>query len=225
MEVLYPWAITAFQVRFPKRGERATGIEPATFSLEGWHSTSWVTPAFTLTNWENEWSIESFTQSLNVLWGEQDSNLRRLTPTDLQSAPVGHFGIPPTHKTLSQKNKLIADSESERPIPKQRSIFPIQSRSVNSSYSDMSQRPDLNRRPAVYKTAALPLSYAGLCRNAIRLHGLYQYDKLSPDRAGAHRISTANCIVFGRNFTLLSAQSRKTRKLTTVYIFVNYQIQ
>ena len=28
-------------------------------------------------------------------WGEQDSNLRRRTPADLQSAPVGHFGISP----------------------------------------------------------------------------------------------------------------------------------
>ena len=28
-------------------------------------------------------------------WGEQDSNLRRHTPADLQSAPVGRFGISP----------------------------------------------------------------------------------------------------------------------------------
>lgn len=28
-------------------------------------------------------------------WGEQDSNLRRHKPTDLQSVPFGHFGIPP----------------------------------------------------------------------------------------------------------------------------------
>ena len=28
-------------------------------------------------------------------WGEQDSNLRRRAPADLQSAPVGHFGISP----------------------------------------------------------------------------------------------------------------------------------
>ena len=30
-----------------------------------------------------------------MVWGEQDSNLRRRTPADLQSAPVGHFGISP----------------------------------------------------------------------------------------------------------------------------------
>ena len=28
-------------------------------------------------------------------WGEQDSNLRRLSPTDLQSVPIGHSGISP----------------------------------------------------------------------------------------------------------------------------------
>ena len=30
-----------------------------------------------------------------ILWGEEDSNLRRHLPADLQSAPVGHFGISP----------------------------------------------------------------------------------------------------------------------------------
>ena len=30
-----------------------------------------------------------------VLWGEQDSNLRRHQPADLQSAPVDRFGISP----------------------------------------------------------------------------------------------------------------------------------
>ena len=32
------------------------------------------------------------------MWGEQDSNLRRRTPADLQSAPVGRFGISPNNK-------------------------------------------------------------------------------------------------------------------------------
>jgi hypothetical protein len=30
-----------------------------------------------------------------ILWGEQDSNLRRHMPADLQSAPVDRFGISP----------------------------------------------------------------------------------------------------------------------------------
>ena|GEM_PF-3604333 len=38
-----------------------------------------------------------FARSVSKLqqWGEQDSNLRRRKPTDLQSVPFGHFGIPP----------------------------------------------------------------------------------------------------------------------------------
>ena len=32
---------------------------------------------------------------LTLPWGEEDSNLRSRTTTDLQSAPVGHFGISP----------------------------------------------------------------------------------------------------------------------------------
>ncbi len=32
------------------------------------------------------------------LWGEQDSNLRSHKTTDLQSVPVGRFGIPPTNQ-------------------------------------------------------------------------------------------------------------------------------
>ncbi len=37
----------------------------------------------------------SYSRNLNILWGEEDSNLRRHTPADLQSAPFGHFGISP----------------------------------------------------------------------------------------------------------------------------------
>ena len=31
----------------------------------------------------------------NLLWGEEDSNLRSRKTTDLQSVPFGHSGIPP----------------------------------------------------------------------------------------------------------------------------------
>ncbi len=34
-------------------------------------------------------------KKINSLWGEQDSNLRRRKSAELQSAPVGHFGISP----------------------------------------------------------------------------------------------------------------------------------
>ena len=41
-------------------------------------------------------------------WGEQDSNLRRNNPTDLQSVPFGRFGIPPdlTPTPFTNKNSV-----------------------------------------------------------------------------------------------------------------------
>ena len=36
--------------------------------------------------------------SLTGWWGEEDSNLRRRTPADLQSAPIGRSGIPPLNQ-------------------------------------------------------------------------------------------------------------------------------
>ena len=44
-ETLYPWATSAVQVVWLDLVERETGFEPATFSLEGWRSTNWATPA------------------------------------------------------------------------------------------------------------------------------------------------------------------------------------
>ena len=43
------------------------------------------------------------------LWGEQDSNLRSRKTTDLQSVPVGRFGIPPTGiwKNLPLKKRAV----------------------------------------------------------------------------------------------------------------------
>ena len=47
------WATSAF--------ERKTGLEPATYSLEGYRSAKWATSAYIF------------------MWGEEDSNLRRLS--------------------------------------------------------------------------------------------------------------------------------------------------
>jgi hypothetical protein len=71
-------------------------------------------------------------------WGEQDSNLRRHQPADLQSAPVGHFGISP-----SQINRLS------------RSIMEIQNLKKEQSDIFASRWRDSNPRPADYKSAAL----------------------------------------------------------------------
>ena len=41
------------------------------------------------------YSVFCHSQSPNLLWGEEDSNLRSRKTTDLQSVPFGHSGIPP----------------------------------------------------------------------------------------------------------------------------------
>ncbi len=45
------------------------------------------------------------------MWGEQDSNLRSRTTADLQSAPVGHFGIPPECIIVVQKTEPMEGFE------------------------------------------------------------------------------------------------------------------
>ena len=110
-EVLYPWATSAFNA------ERETRLEPATLSLEGWCSTDWATPAFGywLTPSLEKMSNKDKTNNCTINWlGEQDSNLRRRTPADLQSAPVGHFGISPffTSSRWRDSNPRPADYKS-----------------------------------------------------------------------------------------------------------------
>ncbi len=39
--------------------------------------------------------LHQLTKLVCLMWGEQDSNLRRHKSADLQSAPVGRFGISP----------------------------------------------------------------------------------------------------------------------------------
>jgi hypothetical protein len=84
----------------------------------------------------NQQINKSTNQQINKFfsWGEQDSNLRRHQPADLQSAPVGHFGISP-----SQTNR---QNRSIRNLKKNKAIF-------------LSRWRDSNPRPADYKSAAL----------------------------------------------------------------------
>ena len=77
-------------------------------------------------------------------WGEKDSNLRSLTTTDLQSAPVGHFGISPDHF--------------------------------------LSRWTDSNRRPADYKSAALPAELHRLKNN----HQHFFKDRFTPSKGTAN---------------------------------------
>ena len=72
-----------------ERVERETGFEPATPSLEGWRSTAELFPPVLPTR------SMSFKNAGHKWWGEEDLNLRRRSPADLQSAPFGHLGISP----------------------------------------------------------------------------------------------------------------------------------
>jgi hypothetical protein len=75
---------------------------------------------------------------VNFAWAGQDSNLRRLTPADLQSAPVDRLGTCPY-------------------LPKANSIWLV----AHGEILLQSRERDSNPRPEVYKTTALPLSYPG----------------------------------------------------------------
>ncbi len=93
--------------------ERETGFEPATPSLEGSRSSqlsysrlmvsvSALAPETTRARLHREPlcsekdACGAPEQSIPLRWwGEEDSNLRRHEPTDLQSAPFGRLGISP----------------------------------------------------------------------------------------------------------------------------------
>ena len=81
------------------------GIEPMTSSLPRKRSTPelhWLTESGRRgsNSRPSAWKADALPTELlpqYKMWGEQDSNLRRRTPADLQSAPVGHFGISPSN--------------------------------------------------------------------------------------------------------------------------------
>ena len=93
MEVLYPWAISAI-IQWAGDRTRTDNIHLGRVTL---YQLSYA-----------RIHCESF-----LLWGEQDSNLRSLTTTDLQSAPVGHFGIPPCSQAYGKSTFLILTLVSE----------------------------------------------------------------------------------------------------------------
>lgn len=96
-EALYHWATAAcffrtltFWVPFSFRSgagvsaasrflERKTGLEPATYSLEGYCSTKWATSA---------------SLKFGISWGRVDSNHRTLPRTDLQSVAIAAMRLP-----------------------------------------------------------------------------------------------------------------------------------
>ncbi len=68
--------------------ERETRLEPATYSLEGYRSTNWATPAFSIVS---DVDLASRTD----LWAGVDSNHWSRKTADLQSAPFGRSGTCP----------------------------------------------------------------------------------------------------------------------------------
>ena len=82
--------------------ERETGFEPATPSLEGLRSSqlSYSRMFFRIPTAAAEAGAairDDLSVQLIKWWGGEVSNLRRLTPTDLQSVPFGHSGTSPTY--------------------------------------------------------------------------------------------------------------------------------
>ena len=77
--------------------ERETGFEPATPSLEGLRSSQLSYSRIELRNAEHREALNPAFSFLQIeWWGGEVSNLRRLTPTDLQSVPFGRSGTSPT---------------------------------------------------------------------------------------------------------------------------------
>ena len=70
-------------------------------AIRSWRTTLFDGPPSLLLRISEEW------------WGEKDLNLRRRTPTELQSVPFGHLGISPHIQMLDVKKQK---SETLKPI-------------------------------------------------------------------------------------------------------------
>ena len=73
---------------------------------------------------------------------------------DLQSIPFGRFGISPSFLSHPPRMRTAPRTDVAK-------VAIDKSFGIRSPRGSKSQRSGSNRRPAVYKTAALPLSYAG----------------------------------------------------------------
>ena len=106
-----PYQGSALLAELQWQFERVIGIEPT--------SPAWKAGVLPL-NYTRGW------------WGKKDSNLRRHTPADLQSAPFGRSGISP-------KNSIYAQIKTKK-----------------KKCKSASHREDSNLRPTDYKSVALP---------------------------------------------------------------------
>ena len=92
--------------------ERETGFEPATPSLEGLRSSqlSYSRVQLPIPDHSPEGKPHpAIMRSVLIMkwWGGEVSNLRRLTPTDLQSVPFGHSGTSPNNNCLYVMGDLM----------------------------------------------------------------------------------------------------------------------
>ena len=95
--------------------ERKTGLEPATWSLEGYRSTKWATSAV------NNFNYKELPPSLKlwwIKWAELDSNQRTRERTDLQSVAFSHSAICPYYKNSIPATYFFSEQSSEIPEPK-----------------------------------------------------------------------------------------------------------
>ena len=74
--------------------ERKTGVEPATFSLEGWRSTNWATSAFLFVG-KRFANLLNFLKSSFIKCGESRIRTYEAEATELQSVPFDRSGISP----------------------------------------------------------------------------------------------------------------------------------
>ncbi len=81
--------------------ERKTGLEPATWSLEGFRSTKWATSAISFCPRDPNFTLYTLHLALGTwhlaldLVGRGGFEPPKASPTDLQSAPFDHSGISP----------------------------------------------------------------------------------------------------------------------------------
>ena len=148
--------------------ERETRLELATYSLEGYRSTKWATPAYRLSKrtwliycldppWRTtKWATPAF---LKELWAEQGSNLRTRERTDLQSVAFNHSAICPYHQYFI--NHCIPFEPLVRIEP---TTFPIY-RDALPCRLLLSHLSGSNQRPTDYKSVALPAELKWLVKN------------------------------------------------------------
>jgi hypothetical protein len=169
--------------------ERETGFEPATPSLEGWRSTTELFPHREATGRPERSGSRATPLSFHSprpshgpsaprWWRGEDLNPRRRSPADLQSAPFGQLGYlairtvdsSGTH-SAGRRPALVAKVARARPDP-----------------ARWSWRRESNPRPAAYKAAALPLSYASKRQNFILCIGPIRVNPILRRSSSAGRL-------------------------------------